>query len=250
MFCIYVFQINVLPRHFLHVYPFFLLMAAAGIVSWPHRAWKLAGIFVFMLPLCLYGFYQMGLIKRSHIPYDYLRQGDDFAALAAFIEKNYDSLDFVVLEEAPTIFSVQYYLDRANKFPVVAFRKNFDQDLYAMYTDSKITLYGFFKGGLPELKRLAASGRLLVVDSPNKIVSFENGPATITWLKTNAYRIEHGNDMDFYFISPPANVFTNLEDSVRAERQKLLSESRVLKRLIYPFNHKEWAQKEWDLHEN
>ena len=259
VFCIHALHINVLPRYFLHTYPFFLLMAAAGIVSWSHRAWKLAGIFVFMLPLCLYGFYQAGLIKRDHIPYDYLRHGENLATIASFIEQNQGSFDYVVMDPWMSIFCVQYYLDRDNKSPIVIAK-----DLkvrgrrYQVFANPKITIYGI-SGDLSFLKKLAATGRLLVIDSLGLIKTklYSSSDVIFPWLQANAYRIEHDHfqepppayepehPADFYFISPsPVDGGTD-EAALKAARQGFPGKFEVKKRLVYPFNRKEWALREY-----
>jgi len=242
IFCFYVFHISIVPRYFLLIYPFFLLMSASGIASWSHWVARLAGAFVFLLPLCLYGFYQINPLSWRYIPYDYLRHDEDFAVMASLIEKNYGSLDFVAVESSPAILGIQYYLDKANKSPVVILRKNSDQDRYFMYTNPNITLYGI-DGDLPLLKDLAAAGRLLVIDVGH-IDNFKNGEAIISWLKSSAYRVERGHGVEFYFISPPPRISGNYKDSSEAARQRLFLESSIRRRLIYPFNRKEWALRE------
>jgi len=241
IFCYYVLHLSIAPRYFLLSYPFFLLMAASGIASWPHWAGRLTGIVIFLMPLCLYGFYQAGVIKGNYIPSNYLRRTEDFSGITSLIKRNYTALDFVVVERAPSIFGIQYYLDKTNKSPVTTLRKN-SGPKYFMYTDSQITLYGV-DGELPLLKSLAADGRLLVVDIDGHIGGWEGGDAIISWLKSNAYRIEHDYGANFYFISPPSDISKTYKDSSAIARQKLFSESRVLGHLIYPFN------KEWSLHE-
>ena len=237
IFCQYVFRINIAPRYFLLVYPFFLLLAAAGIMSWRHWAARVAGVMVFMLPLFLYALYRVGVIDSAIIPFDYLRHGENHAAVASVIEKNYGALDFAVVEPPMTIFAVQYYLDRDNQSPVMELDKGEDGEKRFMYTNSKITLFGL-NGDLQTLKSLAAAGRLLVVDL-GQIAHEENRDAIFSWLQANAYKSERnyrGHGEDLYFFSPPAKVSGGYKTSSAEARQKFLSEAHVLRRLTYPFN--------------
>ncbi|MFH1799726.1 MAG: glycosyltransferase family 39 protein [Candidatus Omnitrophota bacterium] len=234
IFCNYAFRMSVASRYFLFVYPFFLLTAAAGIASFPYLAGRIAGTFVFLLPLCLYGFFQAGLITRDSIPSDYLFFPEsDAAAIASLIEKNQDALDFVVVKPRIDIFGVQYYLDKANRSPLVEANGIFGKN-YFMYTGSKILLLGS-DGDLPLLKYLAAAGRLLVIDFSR---GSEGDDATFPWLRSNASGMGRYRATDFYFLPPP-RISGDYKDSSAIARRKLLLESRIVRRLIYPFNRKE-----------
>ena len=240
IFCQYVFRTNIAPRYFLLAYPFFLLMAAAGIMSWRHWAVRVAGVLVFMLPLLLYTLSKIGVADRGLIPVDYLRHCEDHSAVASVIEKNYDALDFVVVEPPLTILPIQYYLDRGNQSPVMELDKGESGEKRFMYANSRITLFGL-NGELPTLKKLAAAGRLLVVDL-GQIAHEENRDEIFSWLENNAYKIERdyrGHGEDLYFISPPRKVSGDYKSSSAKELQSFLSEAHVLRRLTYPFNREE-----------
>ncbi|MEI7751072.1 MAG: glycosyltransferase family 39 protein [Candidatus Omnitrophota bacterium] len=259
IFCIYFFQISVIPRYFLHLYPFFLLMAAAGIASWPRRILRFTGIFVFMLPICSYGAYQAGLIHRNSIPYDYLRHYPDLSQIASTFERDRLSLDYVVVDPWSSIFSIQYYLDRDNKTPIVTGEDlQKDGQIYALYEDSKTKLYGVAEN-LSLLENLAAAGRLLVIDTIGLIKAnrYKGSRAISTWLKAKAYRVEKGHfkepqpsyaaeqPADFYYILPPPRITREDETSIAVARELLAKRLTVTQSLVYPFN-----RKESDFHEN
>jgi hypothetical protein len=231
----YAFRISISPRYFLFVYPFFLLTAAAGIASFPYLAGRIAGTCVFLLPLCLYGFFQAGLIQRDSIPKDYLFYQKATAAVASMIERNYDALDFVVMRPKRAIFPIQYYLDKANKSPLMEVDGNFDENFF-MYANSKILLLGS-DGDLPLLKYLAAAGRLLVVDFSEGMIS-ESDDVILPWLRSNASGMERISPATLYLLPPP-HISGDDRDSSAIARRKLLLESRVVRRLVYPFNQKE-----------
>jgi len=241
IFCVYVFRISVMPRQFLHIYPFFLLVAAAGIMSWPHWTARLSGIFVFVLPWLFYGFSLGGFKTSGFIPFDYRRHYVDFSAVRSLIEQNYNDLDFVVVDPWPPIFSIQYYFDKNNNSPVVIGEDAEERgELYAKYSNSRITLYGV-SDNLSLLKDLAAAGRLLVIDASWVIKikdRYENSDAITAWLKANAYRSEHKYSADFYFISPPPQISQGDKASLDNARQRLAQRLKTSNSLIYPFNRK------------
>jgi hypothetical protein len=249
--CVYSFQMAVHARYFLFTYPFFLLMAASGIVSCSSWVARLTGVFVFLLPLGLYLFFQAGLIEKKYVPGDYAAWEGDASGVAGLIEKYHGMVDSIVIEPFHTIYAVQYYLDKANQSPVVELLGNSGESRFCLYTNPKITLYGA-DGEWPLLKSLARAGRLLVIDNSGGggIKDFKNGHAIISWLRSSSYRIERDYHADFYFISPPLSVSGNYRDSLELTRQNLYFDSRVMRRVVYPFNRAEWARQEWNLREN
>ncbi len=227
--CFYIFRMCIVPRLFFHTYPFFLLLAAAGIMSWRHRALRLAGVIVFMLPLFLYVFHQRGIIKGTFSPSDYERQRLNLSAVASAIKEQYKSvpLDYVAVAPWPSLFFIQYYLDKANKSPVERYLRNSDKELYTACTGPDVPIYGV-DSHLSMLKELAAAGRLLVVDIVSGNLSkLRGGAETVLWLKASAYRTEQKAGADFYFISPLANASTDYRKSSEIARQKLFLESRI-----------------------
>jgi hypothetical protein len=109
-----------------------------------------------------------------------------------------------------------------------------------MYTNPKIMLLGL-NGDLPTLKRLAAAGRLLVVDF-GQIAHDQDRDAIVSWLQANAYGIvrdyrERGEDL--YFISPPADVSEGHKTFSVEAFQALVPGARVVRPFTYPFNRRE-----------
>jgi hypothetical protein len=256
--CIYFFRISVVPRYFLHLYPFFLLMTAAGIASWRHRIAQLVGVLIFILPICSYGFYQAGMIKRDSIPYDYLRHYPELSEIAAVIEKERPFLDCIVVDPWPSIFSIQYYLDPQNKAPIVLgedLQKG--EQIYAVHADNGIELYGVAEN-LSLLENLAATGRLLVIDTIGLIKAnrYQDGPAISSWLKANAYRVTKGRfkepqppyaaeqPADFYYISPPLQRDKKDKEAIEEARKRLAKRLVATQSLFYPFNRKKMVSYE------
>ena len=111
---------------------------------------------------------------------------------------------------------------------------------------------------------MAAAGRLLVIDTVGliKVKRYESGNAIASWLQANAYRVEHDHfqelqptyapehPADFYFILPPSRASQADEVALSIARERLGERITFTKSLVYPFNRKEWALKEWDLHED
>jgi hypothetical protein len=239
VFCNHIFRISVAPRYFLIVYPFFLLTAAAGIASFPSLAGRIAGTFVFLLPLCLYVFFQADRIPRFFIPNDYLLNNMYISALPSMVKRNNDALDFVVVKPKHAIFFFQYYLDKANRSPVVQVRGIFGKQ-YFICKNSKILLLGS-EGDLPLLKYLSSAGRLLVIDFSQGTIA-EGDNVILPWLKSNASRMRHFFSTDLYYFAPP-RIAGDYKDSLATVLRKLL-DARVLRRWIYPFNRKEWVLRE------
>jgi hypothetical protein len=174
-------------------------------------------------------FHQRGIIGRVFFPSDYERQLLNFSSVASVIEEqvNVVPLDYVAVVPWPSLFFIQYYLDKPNKAPVVRYLKNSSKELYTASANPKIAMYGV-DGYLSLLQSLAAAGRLLVVDVVSGNLSkLPGGAETASWIKENAHRSEHKNGADFYFIVPPANMSGDFKRSSEAARQKLLLESSI-----------------------
>ena len=237
VFCQYVLRINIAPRYFLLTHPFFLLLSAAGILSWRRWTARAAGMLVLLLPLFLYGLFQAKVIGKDLLPFDYLRQGEDHAAVASVINEHEESLDFAVIEPPFALLSVQYYLDRTNRSPVIMLSKGPGKERCFIHRGPKVTLVGL-EGDFETIKALAGAGRLLVVDF-GQIAHEKNREEILAWLEANSYRIErdyreHGEDL--YFISPPKGGFAAGQGSSEAALHELFQESRVVRYLTYPFN--------------
>jgi hypothetical protein len=224
----YAFRMCIVPRLFFHTYPFFLLLAAAGVASWRHWVWRVAGILVFILPLCLYGFHQRGWTQQALFPPDYERQNDHFSAVAKAIQDKYErtSLDYVAVVPWPALFFIQYYLDKSNRSPVMEYLSGPDHTRYAVYEDPQITIYGM-DGHLSLLQVLAAAGRLLVVDVVSgNLSTLPGGAEAVAWLRKHAHRTEHNAGADFYFITPPAALGGDYKISSAAAKRELFLRSQ------------------------
>ena len=227
--CFYLFRMCIVPRLFFHVYPFFLLLAAAGIVSWRHGAVRAAAILVFMLPLCAYMLHQKDIFKKALFPSDYERQGMDFSSVALAIKEEYEKtpLDYVAVAPWPSLFFIQYYLDKPNKAPVIRYLKNHSKELYTAYANPKVTIYGV-DGYLSLLKPLAEAGKLLVVDVVSgNLSTLPGGAATVDWLRAHAVRTEHKAGADFYFLQPRGAADDDTRASAAIARSKLLQGSSM-----------------------
>ncbi len=113
------FQINVVERYFLFVYPFFIILSSYGIWRLKNKALIFIFILLFSTPAAMFLFSRYGGRDLSRfIPGDYLWRCADFKFVAGYLEKNYQPLDAVVIEQGPGILAAQYYLDMDNLFPV------------------------------------------------------------------------------------------------------------------------------------
>jgi hypothetical protein len=98
-------------------------------------------------------------------------------------------------------------------------------------------------GDLPTLKRLAAAGRLLVVDFGQ--LSYEaNKEEIYAWLHDHAFRTErdyrdHGEDL--YFIDPPEGSSRDYKISSAEAYRELIAGSEIMRRITYPFNQRNEA---------
>jgi hypothetical protein len=66
----------------------------------------------------------------------------------------------------------------------------------------------------------------------------ESEDVILPWLRSNAYGKGRISPANLYLLPPP-RISGDDKDSSAIARRKLLLESRVVRRLVYPFNHKE-----------
>jgi hypothetical protein len=77
----------------------------------------------------------------------------------------------------------------------------------------------------------------LVVDFSEGMIS-ESDDVILPWLRSNASGMERISPATLYLLPPP-HISGDDRDSSAIARRKLLLESRVVRRLVYPFNQKE-----------
>ncbi|HAB51842.1 MAG TPA: hypothetical protein DCE80_06685 [Ignavibacteriales bacterium] len=116
--CFLLFKMNITGRYFLFIYPYFIVVAAFGIVHIKKRKIGAFLVFLFNVSLILLFLGKAGLATTKYIPYDYMRRDVDFNFLAKYLFDNYREGDVVVIEQQTGIFALQYYLDKNNLYPV------------------------------------------------------------------------------------------------------------------------------------
>ncbi len=238
LFCVWMFRMSLAPRYFLFGYPFFLLMAAAGIASWSSRFVRFAGAFVFFIPLCVYGFFRAGLTDRYYVPVDYIQNSSlDFPSIASFVEKNPHAVDFTVILPPAAIHAIQYYLDEPNISPLVVMRNRSNGDDYYVYQNSKVILYGL--DDMSALGRLSEVGRLLVIKFSRAIGDPDKSNKIRAWLQSRADRVEHYPDVDYYYIKGPAEPPDHRKRALTDNFKAPFPDACLVECLIYPFNRQD-----------
>ncbi|MCK5392887.1 MAG: glycosyltransferase family 39 protein [Candidatus Omnitrophica bacterium] len=199
--CLIFYKMRLVERYFLFVYPFFLLISAAGIMSFRKNFIKIVLSFVFILPLILFLSNNIGFNTKRYIPHDYKKRYKDYVLIASMIEKKYNEVDYVFVAPWTTIYPIQYYLDKSNKNPVKIKLYPHTKKSFFVYENDFIELYGIRdeKHELFLLKELLDRGKIMVIDIKFG-KKFYLSKASVEWLNEHSFKVSNSKEMNLYFL--------------------------------------------------
>ena len=199
--CLIFFKMKLLERYFLFLYPFFLLISAAGIMYFRKNSIKIILSFVFVLPLILLLLSAGSFKTGNYIPHDYKKRYKDYISIASMIEEKSNDVDYVFVAPWTTIYPIQYYLDKSNKNPVKTKLCPYDNKYYPVHENDFIKLFGVRAKGseLFLLKQLYGQAKIMVIDI-NFSKRFRLARSTVNWLNEHSSRINNLGRINLYFV--------------------------------------------------
>ncbi|MCK5493129.1 MAG: hypothetical protein KAJ14_08465, partial [Candidatus Omnitrophica bacterium] len=199
--CLIFYKMRLVERYFLFVYPFFLLISAAGIMSFRKNFIKIVLSSIFILPLILFLSNNVGFNTQRYIPHDYKKRYKDYVSIASMIKKKCNEVNYVFVAPWTTIYPIQYYLDKNNKNPVKIKLYPHTKKSFFVYENNFIELYGV-RGGNNELfllKKLLGRGKIMVIDIKFS-KKFYLSKASVEWLNEHSFKVSSFKEMNLYFL--------------------------------------------------
>lgn len=229
--CFVLFKMRVIGRYFIILFPFFLLISAAGIIEIRKTWFRFLVASVFFIPLFLYTLSLYGIRTRLDFPSDYTLNEEDMPCAVRFIQSNRHLIPNIVVIDRTGLFPLQYYLDKQNKSPVQVFYPPVGSK-YSFYSYRGLRLYGL-DGDFERLKKVATTGNLAVIDWHVRFYDKDN--QIRSWLESNNTTVYSCKNFRIYvFIKNPNEQPQNIlgcQIALAAEQD--MYEKDVV---WYPFN--------------